>query len=119
MIQKLREFQIGQFVREDGPQSHLKKTGTPTMGGLMILFGLFVSALLWANLESPYVWIVLFVTAGFAVIGFYDDYLKVTKQSDRGFSGRARLAGEFIIAALACYAMMLVGANGATALAVP
>src|SRR5277367_6603520 len=77
----------------------LSKKGTPTMGGLMILFGLFVSALLWANLESPYVWIVLFVTAGFAVIGFYDDYLKVTKQSERGFSGRARLFGEFIIAA--------------------
>ncbi len=110
----------GQPIRADGPASHLLlKKGTPTMGGLMILFGLFVSALLWANLESPYVWIVLFVTAGFAVIGFYDDYLKVTKQSDRGFSGRARLAGEFIIAALACYAMMLVGATGATALAVP
>ena len=83
----------------DGPTSHLlTKKGTPTMGGLMILFGLFVSALLWANLESPYVWIVLFVTAGFAVIGFYDDYLKVTKQSHRGFSGRARLVGEFVIA---------------------
>ena len=82
----------GQPIRADGPASHLlTKKGTPTMGGLMILFGLFVSALLWANLESPYVWIVLFVTAGFAVIGFYDDYLKVTKQSDRGFSGRARL----------------------------
>ena len=80
----------------------------------MILFGLFVSALLWANLESPYVWIVLFVTAGFAVIGFYDDYLKVTKQSERGFSGRARLFGEYVIAALACYALMRVGANGAT-----
>ena len=85
----------------------------------MILFGLFVSALLWANLESPYVWIVLFVTAGFAVIGFYDDYLKVTKQSDRGFSGRARLFGEYVIAALACYALMRVDAEGATALAVP
>jgi phospho-N-acetylmuramoyl-pentapeptide-transferase len=110
----------GQPIRADGPPSHLLlKKGTPTMGGLMILFGLFVSSLLWANLESPYVWIVLFVTAGFAVIGFYDDYLKVTKQSDRGFSGRARLVGEFIIAALACYAMMLVGATGATALAVP
>src|SRR5271163_2657022 len=110
----------GQPIRLDGPASHvLTKKGTPTMGGLMILFGLFASALLWANLESPYVWIVLFVTAGFAAIGFYDDYLKVTKQSDRGFSGRARLVGEFIIAALACYAMMLVGANGATALAVP
>ena len=85
----------------------------------MILFGLFVSALLWANLESPYVWIVLFVTAGFAAIGFYDDYLKVTKQSHLGFSGRARLAAEYVIAALACYAMMRVGAAGSTSLAVP
>src|SRR5579871_6129098 len=65
----------GQPIRTDGPASHLlTKKGTPTMGGLMILFGLFVSALLWASLESPYVWIVLFVTAGFAIIGFYDDY---------------------------------------------
>ena len=105
----------GQPIRVDGPASHLvTKRGTPTMGGLMILFGLFFSALLWANLESPYVWIVLFVTAGFAAIGFYDDYLKVTKQSHLGFSGRARLAGEYVIAALACYAMMRVGANGAT-----
>src|ERR1700690_4023875 len=72
----------GQPIRPDGPASHLlSKKGTPTMGGLMILLGLFVSALLWANLESPYVWIVLFVTAGFAVIGFYGDYLKVTKQA--------------------------------------
>ena len=110
----------GQPIRADGPASHLlTKKGTPTMGGLMILFGLFVSALLWANLESPYVWIVLFVTAGFAVIGFYDDYLKVTKRSDRGFSGRARLAGEYGIAALACYALMRVNAESATALAVP
>src|SRR5271169_5067822 len=110
----------GQPIRLDGPASHvLTKKGTPTMGGLMILFGLFASALLWANLTSPYVWIVLFVTAGFAAIGFYDDYLKVTKQSHLGFSGRARLAGEYVIAALACYAMMRVGANGASALALP
>ena len=107
----------GQPIRVDGPASHLlTKRGTPTMGGLMILFGLFVSALLWANLESPYVWIVLFVTAGFAAIGFYDDYLKVTKQSHLGFSGRARLAAEYVIAALACYAMMRVGAAGSTSL---
>src|SRR6202451_4693924 len=67
----------GQPIRADGPASHLlTKKGTPTMGGLMILFGLFVSALLWANLESPYVWIVLFVTAGFAVSGFLHDYLE-------------------------------------------
>jgi phospho-N-acetylmuramoyl-pentapeptide-transferase len=110
----------GQPIRVDGPASHLlTKKGTPTMGGLMILFGLFASALLWANLESPYVWIVLFVTVGFAAIGFYDDYLKVTKQSHLGFSGASRLAGEYVIAALACVALMRVGANGATSLAVP
>jgi phospho-N-acetylmuramoyl-pentapeptide-transferase len=110
----------GQPIRADGPQSHLlTKKGTPTMGGLMILSGLVVSALLWANLESPYVWIVLFVTIGFGAIGFYDDYLKVTKQSDRGFSGRSRLACEFAIALVACWAMVHVGGVGATSLAVP
>ena len=110
----------GQPIRTDGPASHLlTKKGTPTMGGLMILFGLFGSALLWANLESPYVWLVLFVTAGFAAIGFYDDYLKVTKQSHLGFSGRARLSAEFVIAALACFALMKVGGAGASSLAVP
>jgi phospho-N-acetylmuramoyl-pentapeptide-transferase len=110
----------GQPIRLDGPASHLlTKKGTPTMGGLMILFGLFVSALLWANLESPYVWIVLFVTVGFAAIGFYDDYLKVTKQSHRGFSGGARLGAEYLIAAVACYALMEVGGVGASALALP
>jgi phospho-N-acetylmuramoyl-pentapeptide-transferase len=110
----------GQPIRADGPPSHLlTKKGTPTMGGLMILFGLFASSLLWASLESPYVWIVLFVTASFAAIGFYDDYLKVTKQSHLGFSGRARLAAEFAIALVACYGLMRVGAVGATSLALP
>ncbi len=110
----------GQPIRVDGPASHLvTKKGTPTMGGLMILFGLIVSSLLWANLTSPYVWIVLFVTFGFAAIGFYDDYLKVTKQSHLGFSGRARLLGEFVIAAAACIAMMHVGGQGSTGLSLP
>jgi len=110
----------GQPIRLDGPQSHLlTKKGTPTMGGLMILSGMIVSALLWANLESPYVWIVLFVTIGFGAIGLYDDYLKVTKQSDRGFSGLSRLACEFVIAILACWAMVMAGGVGATSLAVP
>ena len=86
----------------------------------MILFGLFASSLLWATSTSPYVWIVLFVTAGFAAIGFYDDYLKVTKQSHLGFSGRARLAGEFAdrLRRLSS-AMMRAGAVGATSLALP
>ncbi len=97
----------GQPIREDGPQSHLlTKKGTPTMGGLMILSGVVVSTLLWANPRSAYIWIVLFVTLGFGAIGFYDDYLKVTKQSHKGFSGRARLMGELVIAAVACYLMM-------------
>ena len=89
----------GQPIREDGPQSHLMtKRGTPTMGGLMILAGVIVAALLWARLTNPYVWIVLFVTVSFGAIGFYDDFLKVTKQSHLGFSGKARLGLEAVIA---------------------
>src|SRR3979409_2099526 len=77
----------GQPIRADGPQSHLvTKRGTPTMGGLMILLGIVVSTLLWGNLANHYVWIVLGVTLAFGSIGFYDDYLKVTKQSHHGFS---------------------------------
>jgi phospho-N-acetylmuramoyl-pentapeptide-transferase len=110
----------GQPIREDGPQSHLlTKKGTPTMGGLMILSGLVVSTLLWANLKSPYVWIVLLVTIGFGSIGFYDDYLKVTKQSHKGFSGRLRLAFEALIALVASVLMVRFGTVHATGLAVP
>src|SRR5262245_52435761 len=79
----------GQPIRSDGPQSHLvTKKGTPTMGGLMMLFGLVVSTVLWANLTNRYVWIVLGVTLIFGAIGFYDDYLKVTKQTHAGVSGK-------------------------------
>ncbi|ADZ69772.1 phospho-N-acetylmuramoyl-pentapeptide-transferase [Polymorphum gilvum] len=99
----------GQPIREDGPQSHLlTKKGTPTMGGLMILSGMIVATLLWADLTSPYVWIVLGVTVGFGLIGFYDDYLKVTKSSHKGFGGKARLGLEFAIAGLAAYAVTLL-----------
>ncbi|MBB3018036.1 phospho-N-acetylmuramoyl-pentapeptide-transferase [Microvirga lupini] len=111
----------GQPIREDGPQSHLlTKRGTPTMGGLMILAGVLVSTLLWANLENHYVWVVLFVTVGFGAIGFYDDYLKVTKQSHKGFSGRSRLAIEALIAAIACIAISYMATPGlANKLALP
>src|SRR6201987_6495372 len=111
----------GQPIRSDGPQSHLiTKKGPPTMGGLMILSGLVVSTLLWANPVNPYVWIVLAVTLGFGFIGFYDDYLKVTKQNSTGFAGRIRLVLEAIIALVACYALVRL-ARGApsTSLAVP
>ena len=110
----------GQPIRLDGPQEHLlTKKGTPTMGGLMILSGLVVSSLLWANLKSPEVWIVLFVALGFGAIGFYDDYLKVTKQTHDGFSGRARLALEAVIGVIACSAMIHFGTPSTTGLAVP
>ena len=99
----------GQPIRADGPETHFAKAGTPTMGGLMVLSGVLVSSLLWANLTSIYVWVVLMVTIGFGAIGFYDDYLKVTKQSDKGFSGKVRLALEFLIAFVACLAIMKAG----------
>jgi phospho-N-acetylmuramoyl-pentapeptide-transferase len=100
----------GQPIRADGPKSHLlTKIGTPTMGGLMILFGVMVSVLLWANLTNAYVWVVLGVTLAYGAIGFYDDYLKVTKQTHGGFSGRARLACEAVIALAACFAIASLG----------
>jgi len=99
----------GQPIRADGPATHLSKVGTPTMGGLMIMSGVLVSTLLWANLSSPYVWSVLLVTTGFGLIGLYDDYLKVTKASHKGFSGRARLAIEASIAAVAVLVMIFFG----------
>ncbi|WP_075217156.1 phospho-N-acetylmuramoyl-pentapeptide-transferase [Mongoliimonas terrestris] len=111
----------GQPIRADGPQSHLlTKKGTPTMGGLMILSGFVVSTLLWADLKSAYVWIVLCVTLAFGSIGFYDDYLKVTKQSHKGFSGRFRLGIEFVIAGIAAWAIAASGPESlGTALAFP
>ena len=100
----------GQPIRSDGPQSHLiTKKGTPTMGGLMMLFGIMVSTLLWANLGNRYVWIVLGVAVTFGAIGFYDDYLKVTKKTHAGVSGRVRFLIEAVIAAAACYFIATIG----------
>src|SRR5262250_3902662 len=88
----------GQPIRTDGPQSHLvTKKGTPTMGGLMILLAIVVSTLLWANPANAYVWIVLGVTLTFGAVGFYDDYLKVTKQTHAGFSSKLRFSIEVLI----------------------
>src|SRR6266851_7588557 len=111
----------GQPIRSDGPASHLaNKIGTPTMGGLMILSGLVVSTLLWANPLNPYVWTVLGVTLGFASVGFYDDYLKVSRQSHNGFSARTRLAIEAVIAIVACLVIATLGrAPFATSLVFP
>jgi phospho-N-acetylmuramoyl-pentapeptide-transferase len=105
LIDLLRRKQgKGQPIRDDGPQSHLSKAGTPTMGGLLILSALLVSTLLWARLDNSYVWIVLLVTLGFGLIGFADDYAKVSRQNTKGVSSRLRFGLGLLIAALASYA---------------
>ena len=91
----------GQPIRADGPEGHFAKAGTPTMGGLLILSALLVSTLLWARLDTPYTWIVLGVTLGFGLIGFADDYAKVTKMNTKGVSGRVRFGAGLVIAAVA------------------
>ena len=102
LIAVLRKTQgKGQPIRDDGPEGHFVKAGTPTMGGLLIVGALLTSTLLWARLDNPFVWMVLFVTMGFAAIGFADDYAKVSKQTSSGVSGRVRLVLGFVIAALA------------------
>ena len=111
----------GQPIREDGPQSHLlTKKGTPTMGGVMILLGVGVSTLLWADLGNPYVWIVLMVTLGYGLIGFMDDYLKVSKKNTKGLSGKLKLIGQLGIAGVAGWWILQVAPEqSATHLSVP
>lgn len=106
----------GQPIRADGPQSHLAKRGTPTMGGLMILTSLTLSVLLWMDLSNPYIWACVFVTLGFGMIGFLDDYDKVRKASTAGVSGRVRLLGEFVIAGVAAW---VITVQNGTVLYVP
>jgi phospho-N-acetylmuramoyl-pentapeptide-transferase len=105
LIDLLRRKQgKGQPIREDGPQSHFSKAGTPTMGGLLILSALVFATLVWARLDNPYIWIVLLVTLAFGGIGFADDYAKVTKQNTKGVSSRIRVLLGLVIAGLATYA---------------
>ncbi len=96
-IRKLVEYQIGQNIRDDGPESHLSKAGTPTMGGVLILIAVLVSTLLWADLSSKYIWIVLFVTTAFGVIGFVDDYIMLILKRSKGLSGKAKYSLQSII----------------------
>ncbi|RCL02679.1 MAG: phospho-N-acetylmuramoyl-pentapeptide-transferase [Candidatus Tokpelaia sp. JSC188] len=101
----------GQPIRADGPQTHFRKAGTPTMGGLMILIGMTISVLLWCNLLNTYFWVVLAVTLTFGGIGFYDDYLKVTKQDHKGIPSKIRLGLEFLIAAVSVFILMHIGSS--------
>ncbi len=97
MISRLSRYQIGQVVRDDGPQTHLKKAGTPTMGGLLILVTIFVSALLWGDLRNRYLWVVLIVTAAFGLIGFWDDYLKLIKKHPEGLAARWKYLWQSLV----------------------
>jgi phospho-N-acetylmuramoyl-pentapeptide-transferase len=98
LIRKLQELQIGQTIREDGPNSHHAKKGTPTMGGILIIFAVTISTLLWANLTVGCIWIVIMVMLGFGLIGFLDDYRKFARQDSRGVPGKIRLTAEIAIA---------------------
>ncbi|MEM9469102.1 MAG: phospho-N-acetylmuramoyl-pentapeptide-transferase [Pseudomonadota bacterium] len=110
----------GQPIREDGPEGHFKKAGTPTMGGLMILISAGISVLLWSDLSNPYVWVVSGVILAFGLIGFLDDYAKLTKRSHHGVPGKIRLLFEFLIAFAAVYAYVhFTAPDMATGLALP
>ena len=104
IINFLKSMQFEQHVRADGPESHFKKTGTPTMGGLLILSSLIISTLLWADLGNRYIWVVLSVTIGFSLIGFFDDYFKIKNKSSDGLSSKQKIFFQSLVALLAmCY----------------
>ncbi|WP_158971729.1 phospho-N-acetylmuramoyl-pentapeptide-transferase [Paraglaciecola sp. L3A3] len=120
MIRWLQKFQIGQTIRDDGPESHLAKSGTPTMGGLLILAAIVVSVLLWADLSNRYVWVTLFVLVSYGIIGFIDDYRKVIRKDSRGLIARWKYFWQSIIAiAVAVYLYSAQQGPAETALLIP
>ena len=108
VIQKLRDFQIAQYIREDGPQSHQKKSGTPTMGGVLIVIAILLPTVLWSDPANPFVWIAVFATLAFGAVGFTDDYIKVVKRRNLGLTARAKLAGQAIAAVLVAVALVIL-----------
>ena len=121
VIQKLREFQIGQYIREDGPQSHQKKSGTPTMGGVLIAIAILLPTVLWSDPTNPFVWITVFATLAFGAVGFADDYIKVVKRRNLGLTARAKLAGQALAATAVAVALVVLQQFGwfSTQLTVP
>ena len=121
LIEKLREFQIGQYIREDGPKDHQKKAGTPTMGGLLICVAILVPTLLWSDLSNPLVWLAILALVGFGGIGFADDYLKVVHKRNLGLTARVKFTAQICIAALIAVFLLLLRREGeySTRLMVP
>ncbi len=107
MIRKLAQMQVGQYIRDDGPQTHLKKAGTPTMGGTLIITAVALSTLLWADLTNAFVWLALLVLTGFGLIGFVDDYLMQVKKRSKGLTARGKLMLQFLLALAAGYLVVL------------
>jgi phospho-N-acetylmuramoyl-pentapeptide-transferase len=121
VIEKLREFQIGQYIREEGPKDHQKKAGTPTMGGVLICIAILLPTLLWADLSNPFVWLIMGSTVAFGAIGFADDYIKVVKRRNLGLTARAKLGYQILASltiSIALVAMQMQG-NYSTKLSVP
>jgi phospho-N-acetylmuramoyl-pentapeptide-transferase len=112
MIRKLRQFQIGQYIREEGPRSHLKKAGTPTMGGVLIVISVIVPTLLWTNLGNPYVWMALLAMVSFGAIGFWDDYTKVRRRRNQGLTVRRKFLLECVVAFVVGLFLLLMRAWG-------
>ncbi len=112
VIRRLREFQIGQYIREEGPKAHQKKAGTPTMGGVLIGIAIVVPTLLWADLSNKFVWIAVGSTLGFASIGFADDYLKVIHHRNLGLTGKTKLLLQILTSFFVGVALMLLTASG-------
>jgi phospho-N-acetylmuramoyl-pentapeptide-transferase len=112
VIRKLREFQIGQYIREEGPKSHQKKAGTPTMGGVLIVMAIVMPTLLWANLTNPYVWIAMLGLVSFGAIGFYDDYTKVRKMRNLGLTARQKFLLQIAASLLIGWVLLTLHARG-------
>jgi phospho-N-acetylmuramoyl-pentapeptide-transferase len=110
LIRRLREFQVGQHIREEGPQSHQAKAGTPTMGGVLIVVSIVLPTLLWANLRNPFVWLLIFSTVSFAAVGFADDYLKIRYKRNLGLTAKEKFAFQFLVS-LAVGGVLLYLAN--------
>jgi phospho-N-acetylmuramoyl-pentapeptide-transferase len=113
LIAKLREFQIGQYIREEGPKSHMKKAGTPTMGGILIIISILIPTLLWANLSNPYVWIAMFSLVSFGLIGFWDDYAKVRRKQNEGLSVKQKFGLQIVAALLVGFMLLALHAQKA------
>lgn len=112
VIERLREFQIGQYIREEGPQSHQKKSGTPTMGGVLICISILVPTLLWSDLSNPFVWLVMLSTLAFGAIGFADDYIKVVHRRNLGLTARAKLGLQLLVSAAVAITLLVLQAHG-------